>query len=1503
MNGASDCGNDGGDGIDDDGIDDDSIDDGSIDDDGVEPEAAGSTADDGARAESDAGTQPQWWLDPALARLAFGSNSSQPRAGTDAGHLGLDLPQMLELDLDDPAQRDFGDYELREVIGRGGMGVVYRAHQRSLDREVALKLLSAGLWASGEYVATLRREAQHAALLQHPNIVTVYEIGEQHGLIYYAMQLLGGNSLAARLQQDGPLPPRAAAQMLSSVAEALDYAHRLGVLHLDLKPGNVLLEEDGTPRIADFGLARRLGVAGNVDNERVSGTPSYMAPEQARVGAAKLSRATDIWGLGALLYEMLTGKPPFTAATPGETLRLVQEARVRSLRRHAAVPPDLEAICHKCLAKVPGERYPSARALLDDLGRYLDGRAVSVRPLNLAQRLTRWARRDPKLALTAALAALTLVVGLVATTDQWQRAQANAAISSARLWESRRDAALRLEQDGKGWEALPRLLANITEQERAGKHELALLERRRIGMLLGQGAVLIDQAAITDAKPLAVELSEDARTLAIGFNDQSVRWYDAATLRERGRVSLGGLPTSDGQPRVPLLLRFVDPHRLLVTLDWLSNVATPNEGDSWLVDIDRGRVIQPPAAFAGFAEANYSPDGRFAILHDRSRRSQCWQLDPWRACSSLTAPTPTGSRWKLGRDGRFALLLSHSPIEFELFAVQDLGHPLATIHAPGNTGIAAWMESRDGHWLALGDFEGRLYLLDLRTRAIRQLPTPRSREVTWLAFSEDDTWLAAVTWDGYAYAFDVASGNPLVAGQMQQDFAPQRVAVSRRQRLLLVSGGGLAYRPSSSTIALWRVPEPGTRASPATRIGLAPAGHGNAGRYPIGWSPRSGLLATAGVDGQVRLWRLPLSPLLPARAPNQLAEDLHFDGRRVVDVEWNHLRLVSPAGVGITPWLTLPQPPGFAELVDGGRTLVVTVGPELRVYDAPALRLRYPPLPLPASPQRLLASADGTRVVTTYGGSGTDGFHERLLVHDTRAGRRLPGTAQFPGALRRLAFSADHRRLLVLGATTTATWVYATDTLRRLGEYPHDDFQPVQGAAFARDQHDVLLVTLAHENGLGENTLVRWDPFADVVREQRVLGVLRPVSVVATRVGPFVPTLEAELIDPGGPHPRQPRRLTTDDTTADLALSPDGRLLARGFQHHVQVLDLATGATLGPPLAADIPARDSVGALAFSPDGQQLLARTLYGRWLRWPVAADARPLPQLAAELDRLGIDADRQRVSRATTARERDRLHARDPGPWPQTGPRPQPPVARWLFGFPVPARAPGTSPLLLDMTAAYDFAPETVLNTYFSVLPGLRPRPAGVQRLAGIDYDLRGMAQIGGPNPGGGGDPGSAAGIGIVVPAIPVAALHVLMTVSTPTPIADVQTVAQVRLHYRDGSQAILPIRTQREVPGYTAHDRPVPLAWAQLGAPSLGPRDLILSAPRLPNPHPERLIRSLDLELGDNGPVNSSVCLAITVEPVIPDRVSRNSLLQAAATQGAVARTQPGAKTAPGTRRSP
>ncbi len=362
-----------------------------------------------------------------LARMAFGPPTLQGAGASSAREGRRHHDAAPALDLSDPEQRRFGDFELIERIGEGGMGSVYRAHQTSLDRDVAVKLLSAGPWASADFIAMFKYEAQSAARLHHPNIVAVHATGEQEGLIYYAMELVRGETLDHCLDREHALAPRDAAVLTRTLAEAADYAHRLGVLHLDLKPSNILLDHTGTPKIADFGLARRLGGGLSVENEQVLGTPSYMAPEQADPRHGVLTAATDVWGLGTILYECVAGSPPFLAPTAEETLRLVREGRVRRLSRSANVHRDLEAICAKCLARSPLQRYVTARALADDLGRYLEGRPVRARPLNVWQRFGHWTQREPRLAFAVAGVAFTLVAGIVATSLQWQRAERNAA--------------------------------------------------------------------------------------------------------------------------------------------------------------------------------------------------------------------------------------------------------------------------------------------------------------------------------------------------------------------------------------------------------------------------------------------------------------------------------------------------------------------------------------------------------------------------------------------------------------------------------------------------------------------------------------------------------------------------------------------------------------------------------------------------------------------------------------------------------------------------------------------------------------------------------------------------------------------------------------------------------------------------------------------------------------------------------------------------------------------
>ncbi len=288
--------------------------------------------------------------------------------------------------------REFGDFELLQVLGRGGMGVVYKARQKSLDRIVALKMVREAHLATDDERARFRTEAEAAARLKHPNIVTVYEVGAVSGQAYLCMEFVGGQTLAEKVRAQGPLPAQEAARLVAEIARAVHHAHSQGILHRDLKPSNILVP--GTmnqpenavraPKVTDFGLAKRIDEAQSLTRTgAVIGTPSYMAPEQA-AGRKDLTPAADVYSLGAVLYELLTGRPPFQAAHPIDTLMLVLEqepAPPHTLNR--LVDRELEMICLKCLQKPPGLRYSSAAALAADLEAYVAGEPVSASPSGL----------------------------------------------------------------------------------------------------------------------------------------------------------------------------------------------------------------------------------------------------------------------------------------------------------------------------------------------------------------------------------------------------------------------------------------------------------------------------------------------------------------------------------------------------------------------------------------------------------------------------------------------------------------------------------------------------------------------------------------------------------------------------------------------------------------------------------------------------------------------------------------------------------------------------------------------------------------------------------------------------------------------------------------------------------------------------------------------------------------------------------------------------------------
>jgi hypothetical protein len=315
-----------------------------------------------------------------------------------------------------PPGSRFGGYEILRELGRGGMGVVYTARQVALGRAVALKMI---LYADHADPAARQRfctEAEAVARLQHPNIIQIHEIGEQDGLPFFSMELCTGGSLADRIRA-APLPPAEAARLVELLARAVHVAHGKGVLHRDLKPTNVLLGEDGAPKVGDFGLAKKLDEVGQTHSGAVVGTPSYMAPEQAAGKVKDVGPAADVYALGGILYECLTARPPFRAATVVATLnQVMSDDPVPPRRLSPGTPRDLETICLKCLRKEPAKRYASASDLADDLSRYQKGQPILARPVGVPERVWKWVRRHPAVAsllAAVALLALTTVIALI----------------------------------------------------------------------------------------------------------------------------------------------------------------------------------------------------------------------------------------------------------------------------------------------------------------------------------------------------------------------------------------------------------------------------------------------------------------------------------------------------------------------------------------------------------------------------------------------------------------------------------------------------------------------------------------------------------------------------------------------------------------------------------------------------------------------------------------------------------------------------------------------------------------------------------------------------------------------------------------------------------------------------------------------------------------------------------------------------------------------------------
>ena len=557
-----------------------------------------------------------------------------------------DQPTAAVLGQDPPATpgaseptriRYFGDYEIIREIARGGMGVVFEARQASLNRKVALKMILAGQLADEDAVRRFYIEAEAAANLDHPGIVPIYEVGQHEGQHYFSMGFVEGQSLSQRVA-NGPLPSREAAALMVKVAEAIEYAHQRGVIHRDLKPANILLDRAGNPRVTDFGLAKKVqGDSGLTGSGQIMGTPSYMPPEQAGGKRGDVGPAADVYALGATLYALVTGRPPFQAATAMETvLQVLSDEPVPPRRLNPSVPRDLETSILKCLEKEPVKRYASASALAEDLRRYLAGEPILARPVGPPERAWRWCRRNPIVAGAVGLVAAALVVVAVlsllyadrqtrlATSESLradertrhgaEQARAAASLREALSQSNRRLAVLNFERGQTAFEngqIGPGLLwmveswrsavaAGDPGWHHAARANLAAWQSHDIAVK----AVLSHQDAVTSAA-----FSPDGKAVVTGGQDNTARLWDAATGKP-----IGSALTHQGWVRAVAF----SPDGKAVLTGSIDKTAR-------LWDAATGQPIGPPLAHQGAVySVAFSPDGKTVLTGSYDKTARLW---------------------------------------------------------------------------------------------------------------------------------------------------------------------------------------------------------------------------------------------------------------------------------------------------------------------------------------------------------------------------------------------------------------------------------------------------------------------------------------------------------------------------------------------------------------------------------------------------------------------------------------------------------------------------------------------------------------------------------------------------------------------------------------------------------------------------------------------------------------------------------------------------------------
>jgi eukaryotic-like serine/threonine-protein kinase len=762
-----------------------------------------------------------------------------------------------------------GDYELLDVVGRGGMGIVHKARHHALNRIVALKVTRDDRVLSSETALRFRREAAAVAKLDHPHIVPIYEVGESAGQLFYSMAFIEGISLA-QLVAVAPLTSERAAAILQPVIAAIAYAHSQGVVHRDLKPENILLDGADRPRVTDFGAAvcsdndSRLTMAGEV-----LGTPSYMSPEQAQGGPHEVGPRSDVYSLGATLYCLLTGRPPFRAAIPLETLKQVVEREPVAPRQlNPAVDRDLETICLKCLEKSPERRYASATALADDLARFLDQRPILARPVSPIEKAARWCRRSPYVAgLLASLVGVFLTAFALVSWSYWRTQAALQEEATQRGLASAAGDDARAHERAERWE---RYRANLVAASSAFQSQNIGVARQAIedapavhrNWEWRHFAHQLDQSrqvfASTDAGVRTVRFAGNGRVVVF---DKGLHVQDLGTGRRTSltdfelgawRVDPQGRLLAYSTKEMDIVLWDLDANRRLLLLagsgagvesvefsqDSMLLAATTNRAEAFVWDLGTGAKIHSWTLDAGSREAVGSEIGAGLLAGRRFKEGLVgvWDLASGRKRFDLTGHHEHAIHTEFNKQGTRIVTADVYPSNAVRMWNAETGKLIAELRGHTNQTLETRF-SPDGRVLATCSYDQTVRLWDGMTGAPIATLRGHAGRVLTIAFSPDGKRLASGSQDHSVRLWDATDGSPIAVLHGHDydvhslDFSPD--------------GALIASGSSDRTTRVWDVRS-------AERNGVL-RGHASF-VYGVAFLPDGERLASAGWDGTVHLW-------------------------------------------------------------------------------------------------------------------------------------------------------------------------------------------------------------------------------------------------------------------------------------------------------------------------------------------------------------------------------------------------------------------------------------------------------------------------------------------------------------------------------------------------------------------------------------------------------------------------------------------------------------------------